>query len=183
MSELNLTPTSYLVLGLVAGRGPLTSYAMKQIVAVSIGCFWSFPHSQLYAEPARLTEHGLLRETQEPTGRRRRSYTITDAGRDALAAWLAEPADDRTEIRDLGVLKLFFGALAESADVVQLAGAKQQAHRDTLTQYEKLRAELEGVATDAELATLELGMRWERLASDFWGEIRQDPPIAGSGPP
>src|SRR3954447_1483246 len=106
-------PTSYLVLGLVAREGECTSYDMKVMVSRSIGYFWTFSHSQLYAEPARLTELGLLSEEQETTGRKRRTYRLTDSRRAALREWLAEPTDEPTEIRDLAVLKLFFGHLAE----------------------------------------------------------------------
>jgi DNA-binding PadR family transcriptional regulator len=109
MAEPSLTPTSYVVLGLVGAFGPCTSYDMKRSVAVSIGYFWSFPHSQLYAEPARLVELGLLSEERESTGRKRRLYALTSAGRRALRTWLAEPTDEPTEIRDLAILKLFFG--------------------------------------------------------------------------
>src|SRR4029079_5842767 len=40
VAEVALTPTSYVVLGLVGARGPLTPYEMKQFVARSIGYFW-----------------------------------------------------------------------------------------------------------------------------------------------
>ena len=53
-SDPTLTPTSYIVLGLLAAAGASTPYALKQGVAGSIGHFWSVPHSQLYAEPERL---------------------------------------------------------------------------------------------------------------------------------
>ena len=56
MAARPLTPTSYLVLGLVRTLQPCTSYDMKLLVNISIGMFWSFQHSQLYAEPARLVE-------------------------------------------------------------------------------------------------------------------------------
>ena len=80
MSSRELTPVSYLVLGLVAA-GATTSYELKQKVAGSVGYMWTFPHSALYAEPSRLVTLGLLDEEREQHGRRRRIYTITHAGR------------------------------------------------------------------------------------------------------
>ena len=50
---IRLGPTSYLVLGMVAVRGPSTPYELKRAVARSVGYFWPFPHAQFYAEPAR----------------------------------------------------------------------------------------------------------------------------------
>src|SRR5256885_16250357 len=81
-STAGLTPTSYLVLGLLAREGPSTPYDLKRHVAATIGHFWSFPHALLYKEPPRLVELGLLTEAREADGRRRRLFTITDHGRD-----------------------------------------------------------------------------------------------------
>lgn len=177
MADLSLTPTSYLVLGLVAAHGPCTSYDLKSLVAISIGRFWPFPHSQLYAEPARLAEHGFLDEEQEEAGRRRRTYAITPQGREALDDWLAEPThDERTELRDLGLLKLFFGSLAPPGAIVALADTKRASHAEAQQQYEALRQQLQGRATAAELATLELGIRWEGTAAAFWADVAEHPP-------
>jgi DNA-binding PadR family transcriptional regulator len=168
----SLTPTSYLVLGLVARTGACTSYDMKTLVSHSIGYFWTFPHSQLYAEPARLVGLGLLSEEQEATGRKRRTYRLTDAGRDALRAWLAEPTDEPTEIRDLAVLKLFFGSQAEPDQLRRLADRAAAAHRRRLAEYEAI-AEFPDIEKH-ERATLEMGLNFERFAIDYWEGIARD---------
>src|ERR1700749_4478393 len=85
-----LTPTGHLVLGMVALFGPMTSYQLEQRVAATVGSFWLFPHSQLYAEPRKLSDAGLLRETIERGGRRRRTYRITQARVAGLESWFYE---------------------------------------------------------------------------------------------
>jgi DNA-binding PadR family transcriptional regulator len=165
----SLTPTSYLVLGLVARHGECTSYEMKRTVSGSIGYFWTFPHSQLYAEPARLVELGLLTEEQETTGRKRRTYRLTDEGRGALRDWLAEPTDEPTEIRDLAVLKLFFGSQAEPDHLRVLAERAAAAHRKRLAEYEAIAA-MSGIDVH-ERSTLELGLRYEQNAIAYWEEV------------
>lgn len=177
MSERALTPTSYVVLGLVRTLQPCTAYDMKQLVKVSIGMFWSFPHSQLYAEPTRLVDDGLLTEEQEETGRRRRRFRITEAGLDALDGWLAKPADEIGELRDDGLLKLFFSDRSDAATVSELARAQQQVHEDRIQFLSDLRDEVGATASSAQLATLELGLRWDRTAAEFWAEIANDPPV------
>jgi PadR family transcriptional regulator, regulatory protein AphA len=166
-----LTTTAYVVLGLVAARQPITSYEMKRNVARSIGYFWPFPHSQLYAEPARLVGLGLLEEDVEESGRKRRRFRITEDGQLALSRWLAEPASEPTEIRDLGMLKLFFGSQARREDLVALATEQHLAHQRHHEEYEALRAAYGHAATLWELATLEVGTRYERMATEFWAEI------------
>ena len=122
--EVPLTPTSYLVLGLLEREGPSTPYELKRHVAATIGHIWSFPHALLYKEPARLAALGLLSEERELVGRRRRLFTITPAGREALRIWLGRPAQHPTELRDLALLQLFFSDL-ESTEVT-LALADEQ---------------------------------------------------------
>jgi DNA-binding PadR family transcriptional regulator len=168
----SLTPTSYLVLGLVARHGACTSYDMKRTVSGSIGYFWTFPHSQLYAEPVRLAELGLLSEEQEEAGRKRRTYRLTDAGREALRSWLGEPTDEPTEIRDLAVLKLFFGREMQPEQVRALAEQAAASHRARLAEYEAIAAipDIE----KHERTTLELGLRFERNAISYWEEVASE---------
>src|SRR5881227_593256 len=71
-----MSASSYVVLGLVEQCGTATPYDLKRMVDVSIGYFWDFPQSQLYAEAARLVGLGLLVEEQEPSGRRRRLLSV-----------------------------------------------------------------------------------------------------------
>ena len=64
----------------------------QQKVASSVGFMWSFPHSALYAEPARLVHLGLLTEVREEHGRRRRLYALTGEGRSELERLAARAA-------------------------------------------------------------------------------------------
>jgi PadR family transcriptional regulator AphA len=174
VSRSTLTPVSYLVLGWIA-RGPATPYELKSRVARSVGYFWNFPHSQLYAEPARLVELGLLEEEREQGGRRRRIYSITEAGRQALETWLREPSSEAPQIRDIGLLKLFFGHTLDRDSVVALARAQEQSHRERLALYEQIESEIPGTAAFGR-ATLRAGLAFERVFLEFWQEIAADPP-------
>ena len=136
--DIRLGPVSYLVLGITALRGPSTPYDLKRFVQLSIGHFWPFPHTQLYAEPARLAEAGLLKETREESGRRRRHYELTAAGRERLDGWLVEPVASPNEIRDLALLKLFFTELADRDAVEALAAEQVAAHRAKAAIYQAI---------------------------------------------
>jgi len=176
MSRTNLTPISYLVLGWIA-HTPATSYDLKLRVASSVGNFWMFPHSQLYAEPARLAKLGLLAEEHEEHGRRRRIYSITDAGREALTEWLREPTAEPTQVRDIGLLKLFFSAGLESSDsVIALARAQEESHRKKLAYYEELDDQIPDESNFGR-ATLRMGIVFERTFAEFWSGIAANPPI------
>lgn len=174
---VSLTTTSYLVLGMVRDGGALTPYELKAWVAGSVGNFWSFPHSQLYAEPAKLAAAGLLDEHQEEGGRRRKTYRITEQGRAALEAWLDEPVRSGAEMRDSALLQLFF---ASDADQIRAIAAAQVAvHAAQVDAYEELKGRITGVASPAQRATLEMGLRYERMLLQFWSEVETEPPAGG----
>jgi DNA-binding PadR family transcriptional regulator len=165
------------VLATIAWRGPSTSYDLKQFVSRSIGFFWSFPHTQLYSEPERLAAEGLLAEDREEDGRRRRTYSITEKGRGALSDWLREPAVQPPELRDLGLLKLFFGDLAGEDDVVELARAQLTARQERLDRYRRIAAALADRPELAhQLAVLESGIDVEETFAAFWQCVAEDPP-------
>ena len=177
-SGAGLTPTSYLVLGLVGHLGTPTSYELKKAVAGTIGGFWSVPHSQLYAEPARLAKLGMLSEVQEEGGRRRRTYSLTKKGLEELDAWLATPGEDGTELRDLSLLKLYFGAQAPDGAVQRVALRAASVHRRRLSGFEKLVASPPPNADVHQLAILALAARYEEEAVAFWEAVAVDPDLS-----
>jgi PadR family transcriptional regulator AphA len=86
-----LTTTSHAVLALLALQ-PWTTYQLARQMDRSLGWIWPRAISRLYEEPKKLVAAGLATSRYEATGRRRSTvYTITAEGREALAAWLAEP--------------------------------------------------------------------------------------------
>lgn len=173
-----LTPTSYLVLGLCAREGQSTPYDLKRHVAATIGHSWSFPRALLYKEPPRLAELGLLTEERELKGRRRRFFTITDAGRAALRAWLGRPSREPTELRDLALLQLFFADLEPTSARLAIAEEQLAVHRAQLAKYEAGQRSEGGSAGGPGAAslsiehwrgvTLPMGLLYERAAIEFW---------------
>jgi PadR family transcriptional regulator, regulatory protein AphA len=163
--EIELTPTSHIVLGLLSMFGEATPYDLKRIVSASVGQFWTLPHSQLYNEPARLARAGYVTGTQETGGRRRKIYRVTDRGRAAVESWLGVLTPEPYVLRDPALLKLFFGA-----DAGALAKAQLQTHRQKLAEYEALKASDPRDGCRGPWLALELGIRHERETVQFWEE-------------
>ena len=166
MQEIRLTPTSYIVLGLLEMAGESTPYALKQLVAGSVGYFWTLQHAQLYTEPERLAAAGYVTETREETGRRRKLYSITAKGRRALEDWRTETTAELAELREPALLKLFFGA-----DPKGLAALQIPANRARLAEYEAIRDSMPADVPPGPRQALEMGIRFERAAIAFWGEL------------
>ena len=162
---IRLGGTSYAVLTLLELLGPSTPYDLKQALEASIANFWPVPHTTFYAEPARLARAGFLSERQEKGGRRRKLYEVTESGRNALDDWLANPSDEFTELRDLGLLQLFFGADPRKVAEVQL-----RIHGEALARYEALRAGAHGWLEGPRLV-LESGIGHEQEWLRFWERV------------
>lgn len=171
-----LNPISYVLLGALQSTGPATPYELKQRIGETIAFFWSFSHAQFYEEPSRLAAMGLLTEEQETTGRRRRTFAITDAGRDALRAWFDEPTTTRREIRDLGIVKLFFSDHAEPQQIEALVRQQTEVHTAILQDYLALR-ERYGERDDIgnRPVTIEMGILFEEAMVDFWRSLVVQP--------
>ena len=172
MSETRLTPASYIVLGLAEEMQPVTAYTLKQAAAVSVTNFWSLPHTQLYSECGRLAEAGYLSERREESGRRRRIYRLTRKGSDALDRWRSEATAELYELRDAGILKLYFGA-----DPAELARRQVDAHKRKLEEYEaQLAACRQLDAPSQVMLAIEAGIGHEREYVRFWSKLAQTPP-------
>jgi len=65
MQEPRLTPIAFIVLCFVDWAGQTTPYRLKQMVAASVGNFWTLQHAQLYTEPERLAQAGYLTEQRD----------------------------------------------------------------------------------------------------------------------
>ena len=120
-AAIKLSPTSYLVLGMVR-LGVSSGYAIKKVADQSTQNFWPTSLALIYPELARLEEGGLLSHRSDPQGGRARSaYSITERGEAALGAWLRAEKVAAVQMRDEAMLKLFMAdALAEPSDRLKL---------------------------------------------------------------
>jgi PadR family transcriptional regulator, regulatory protein AphA len=164
---ISLTPTSYIILGLVNVAGEATPYSLKQMAAATIGNFFSIPHSQLYAEPDRLAEAGYLHVRREEGGRRRKHYTLTSRGRKALTSWLEAPTEEMYELRDPGLLKLAMGSNPR-----ELGRAQLPAHEERLRHFQEILRILETTGAPVEQRlVVESGIGHEREYVRFWRKV------------
>ena len=141
---MELSPTAHVILGMLS-FGPKSGYEIKGLVDKSTRFFWAASYGQIYPELKRLGEAGFVSATDSPQGERRRTvYELTDVGRDALHAWLAEPPEV-FEMRHEGMLKLFFAGELEPEEQVRLVremGGQHEAKLAVLREIEPHAAEV-----------------------------------------
>ena len=158
-----LSPTGRVILGMVAAE-PRSGYDIKAAVDRSTRFFWAASYGQIYPELKRLAEGGLIEPADEERGgRRRTTYRITKAGRAALADWIRDP-ELTNELRDEGLLKLFFAGLLGRDDAIVVLETARQAYarkREALLQIEPRAAASERVGPHA---VLEFGLGMTEFA-------------------
>jgi DNA-binding PadR family transcriptional regulator len=141
----HLSPTGYVILGFVRNE-PRSGYEIKALVDNSTRFFWAASYGQIYPELKRLSEAGLITGSDSPTGGRKRTvYEITADGEEELRAWLRQ-APETFEMRDEGLLKLFFAdALPreEAVEILRAMRAKRLAVNEQLQAIKDLKGEIE----------------------------------------
>jgi DNA-binding PadR family transcriptional regulator len=167
-NDIRLTSTSYIVLGLVEAAGEATPYELKKTVAAGLVNFWTIHHAQLYAEPKRLAEAGFLNERRETAGRRRKQYTTTEAGREALRQWLSTPTKELTAGRIPSFLKLALGG-----DPKALAENQLPAQREKLAEYEALQAQLGPEIQRNVRIVVDLGVEMQQELVRYWKHVAE----------
>ena len=125
---VELTATGRVILGMLAS-GRRTGYDIKAFVDKTTRYFWAASYGQIYPELKRLEGQGLVRGRSQPSGGRARTvYELTEAGAAALRRWLESDAETLYELRDEGMLKLFFSDAAPAArmEIIRAMRAREE---------------------------------------------------------
>lgn len=82
-----------------------SGYDLARRFDKSIGQFWSATHQQIYKVLGRMETAGWIAATHVPQDGRpdKKVYDLTEAGRDELKNWIAEPAQPETTRSELAV--------------------------------------------------------------------------------
>jgi PadR family transcriptional regulator AphA len=174
-----LSPTAYVILGLVS-KEPRSGYEIKAVVDNSTRFFWAASYGQIYPELKRLSEAGLVAGADTPTGGRKRTvYEITADGEEELRRWLREPPET-FEMREEGLLKLFFANLLPPEEAVEILRAMRAHRRSVATRLRELEPEAEAKPDPYPLLVLRGGIEFAEWFAD-WCE-RMEAEILVSAP-
>ncbi|HEY9722183.1 MAG TPA: PadR family transcriptional regulator [Oscillatoriaceae cyanobacterium] len=122
-------------------RASMTGYDLTKQFDSTIGNFWHAKHSQIYPELASLTKEGLLTyelvtQTSKPN---KKVYTITDAGREALANWMSEPADIRS-VKDSLILRIWLAGQVDPSSLLPQLRSALEGWEQRLRSYREVEA-------------------------------------------
>ena len=140
----------FALLGMLSLGERKSGYDLKKALASSTAQFWSESYGNIYPALRKLLAEGLIQEDNEgapATGRRRRIYSITAKGRQALGEWLRKPIAVRAEDNEF-LLKLFFGMLIPAKDALALVEAHCDYHLHLQEGFEAIQKRItQGSAT------------------------------------
>jgi DNA-binding PadR family transcriptional regulator len=131
----------------------MSGYDIRQILPESIGHFWSESYGQIYpALKALAAERLVTKKVERRKGKPDRNvYSLTEAGRRRLAAWLEIPIAPEVPRNEM-LLKLFFGAHASPRVSREHVKAYREWHAGAIKIYKTMVRKLkEGEIEDAQL--------------------------------
>ena len=173
---MELSKTAYVILGMLQ-LGKRTGYEIKSLVDNSVRFFWAASYGQIYPELARLEELGLVRgEADRSDGRGRKAYELTEAGREALHAWLTLDEPLHFELRHEGMLKFFFSdTLTTEEQLAQIRRMREEHERvrDQLRAIEPNAEEKRAAGFSHPLTTLEWGIDYQQTIIDWCSQLER----------
>lgn len=158
-----LSNTAHVILGFLQ-YGPLSGYEIKQKIDVSTRFFFAASYGQIYPELKQLEHSGLVTGTAKARGQRARTeYELTDAGRERLDEWLRSPGVT-LEMRDEGLLKLFFSERLSNAEITSRLDEMRLARHAALDRLHAIENTVAKQIGRSEQMTLDYGVALHEFA-------------------
>jgi len=132
------------LLGLLA-EGPKHGYELKTAFDETIGERWSLNIGQVYNTLNRLTRDGyvvLQEEVEQETRPDKKIYAITEAGREELFRWLAEPVEKPRRLKDEFYIKLALCSELGYGDVHDLIWNQRKAYLQLMRALREAQGEI-----------------------------------------
>ena len=164
---MELSATAYVILGMVS-REPRSGYEIKAAVDNTTRFFWAASYGQIYPELKRLSEAGLVEGIDASRGDRKRSvYAITADGEAELKDWLRQPPET-AEMREEGLLKLFFSGVLPHAEAVETLRVMRERRLELIERLRSMEPKkLEKEEDPFPLMVLRAGIEFNQWFADW----------------
>jgi DNA-binding PadR family transcriptional regulator len=139
---MELSATAKVILGMLAAK-PRSGYEIKQLVDSSARFFWAASYGQIYPELKKLEKARLIAGDDSSTGgRQRTTFRLTAEGKCAAREWISRPPEI-LEVRDEGLLKLFFAGSIEPKRAAEIARERAASSRAKAAQLRAIAEQVD----------------------------------------
>jgi DNA-binding PadR family transcriptional regulator len=186
---VELSATAKVILGMLAAR-PRSGYEIKQLVDSSARFFWAASYGQIYPELKKLEKAGLIAgDDSSQGGRQRTTFKLTAKGRRAAREWIGGPPEV-LEIRDEGLLMLFFAGSIEPQRAAEIARERAATSRAKAAELRAIAAQVdehgtpEGVDAQPDagsMAVLRYGIEMSEWTAEWFERAAEDLEKATAG--
>ena len=143
----------YLILGLLI-LSPMTGYELQQFIRKNLALICSHSAGSVQTALSKLEKSGKVASSETVAGKRRKkTFSITEEGRAAFSAWVAQPMRAGRG-KNMELSRLFFAGLARPEE-------RLAAIRDYIRQMEDARITL--CAIRDRFQQLPLGSDWPQI--------------------
>lgn len=128
----------YAILGLL-NRHSMTGYDIAKEFNYQLAEFWHANHSQIYTELKKLHQEKLVTFDIEISGDilEKKSYTITEEGRDQLIRWLHKDEMMGKTAKDVFRVRMYFSNNIDLTSRVKLLESQKMQHTKRLNALKK----------------------------------------------
>lgn len=148
----------YLILGLLI-LSPMTGYELQQFIKQNLALICSHSAGSVQTALGKLVREGHITAAETTQGmRRKKTYSITQAGCTAFSAWVAQPMQAEKG-KKMELSRLFFLGLARPEE-------RAAAIRDYIRQMEEMEVVLAAIRTrfyQVQEAPLPPGQDWDAI--------------------
>lgn len=170
----------HLLLGLLKDA-PLSGYDLYKATQTTIHLFWTCDQSQIYRALYRMTEAGwlaveVIHQTDNPD---KKLYHLTEAGQQALHAWLVTPLEEGPP-REAWLGQIFFGDALPTDEILSLLRLYEDYLQAQIAEFTALSDNFRRLPPNGapprwffRLATLDYGLARHRFELDWITRLRE----------
>jgi DNA-binding PadR family transcriptional regulator len=170
-------------------ESPKFGLQLREEFEARTGDVWPLNVGQVYTTLQRLERDGLIESEGEEPERSHKSYRITPAGDEELAAWLHSPSGVSPPPRDELVIKVMVALTVPGVDVHEVMQVHRRHLVETMQRYTRLKSDAPeddlglAVVVDAELLRLNGLVRWLEVTEARIRRVAgKEPTTRASGP-
>ena len=156
----------YIILGFLLCSN-MSGYDIKRSMGHSIAYFYDASFGSIYPMLKKMKRDGTVTMTETAeSGKPRKEYAITEAGREAFFRWLDQPITLNRAKHDQ-LVRIFFYRFLPKERAIQLIQEFIGTVRGEIAELSALRGKVKPYAGTFEMATLDYGTEYYQFTADW----------------